>query len=1427
NNSVKDNGTGGIDINPSGPQTTAIKSSEISENFGIGIDVSAGPRVVVTIRDNLIRNNIDSDLTDAVLTGDAIELTTPGLSAGPLHATITGNFIEGNDGRGIDLLNTGTMQVKIGDPILPLDSGRNDIVGNRLEGLYLVNTADTNQSQSVPSTDPLLEGGQVGAAGNVMLHVDTNTIEDNGVGSSLAGTGLIMRAGTVFGGGTYTTRDASGDLTRVGGEGASNATGVGSNDGSLGKGNGRINARIANNTFEGNFGNDFFVEAFRSTVDPPATSGTWTTDDFSVSSYSSDPLSRVNLVFTGNTGNGLQAAVAGNPTYSNAEGDFKRRETGKSPAGPFSSGTLPRSACLIPWRAPGVGPNEAVIAPEFQYPGVGPERTWRVLTGFDTSGSGPFDAFDLGSNFNDPGICGWDIMGPLASGGTGWGGTTLDSFVSEKTTKVTVVDPEVFVGGGGDPPMSGLADGFTFQVGLEEMRAFRDPADPTGATFDVDRGWRNTPISSHAAGTSVGLFTFGDPVTATFPLPDIVDVTPTIRNSDAGVVDITFSEDMRNVAIDDLALAFDDGNKAGLAGGNWTTGVITGASHIRPDGTKNPVTIESIAVGGVPDPNNPLQLINPRLSEGDEVTISGILGNGAANGVYSVSNIQANSFDLGIDEVQLLELTGSPTGGTFTLTFQQETNEIQRIDMSGHILDGHFAIGFRPPVGATEFTNPLEYSATAADVQAALEGAEIPTLTAGDVIVTGGPLAGINEVQEVEITGAAFGGDVVKLTYLHPVTILPGNIDDTTTTIEVYESGEFLDPYGNPLSVPFLIRIDDEQMRVTAVVGDELTVDRAVDGTVAASHRRRARVREVQTTIPILTGTPIWGAHNEVQRLAITGAAEGDTFTLSFLHPDTQPGVVAGQFNAQLSTVEFDVEDYAAMTDAFGMPLNTGVLSEADQYNIRVEDEEMRVTEVDVSVVGGPHTLTVIRAINGTDPEIHNSDTEAFYIETTEPIEYNAPSDDSRNDIQRITMLGDPDGGFFTLTFQHPESVPTTLDGSVDDVTTTLTVDDVSEMTDGFGGSLLAVGEFNIRVDDELMLVTAVDAGGNTLEVVRGINGTTPAVHLDQAEIFEVQTTRRIAFDAPADDSINETQQIALVGGPDGGTFTLSFLHPEATPAILFGTNEIQEVSLSGSPTGGTFTLTFEHPTNSNQDSVATTMLVGDLTVSVNDASVFGNPTPFPARIDSELVSVTNVDTTNNILTVIRAQLGTAAAQHEIGALVTEVETTAAIDFDADAADVVTALDGLATLVAADIAISGGDLPGTPIVVQFVGALANTPIQELVADGTNLTGGTAPDADVTTTQDGISGLGVGATTLLLEDVSQMTDGQGNPIPVGTPLDPADQFNIRIDDEEMLVTAVDDVANTFTVTRAINGTTEVVHLIDADVHFIETTAAIDF
>ncbi|MDP7275405.1 MAG: right-handed parallel beta-helix repeat-containing protein, partial [Planctomycetaceae bacterium] len=759
NNSVKFNGTGGVDIDPVGSHTMAIKANDISQNVGTGIDINVqdGTTVTTTIRENLIRNNVDSDTSDAVINGDAIELrTSPGvkgdprrpaaetfvvISPGLLHLTATGNFIEGNDGRGIDLLNLGVAQIKIGDPALPMDTGRNHIVGNRHEGIYVVNTADSNQAQDVPSTDPLLEAGPVGAAPDIMLHVDTNTLEDNGQGTGFTGTGLVVRAGSVGGGSSnYNIRDNSGDTERRGGEGSGIPTGVGSNDGDMAKGNGRINARIANNTYEGNYGNDFVIEAFKSTVDPPTTTGTWNETDHINISYFSDPLSRVNLVFTGNTGNGLINGQ-GTAGYANAEPDFKSRQPDKTPPGPWISGTRERSACLLPdneFVGVQIPPGTPPPAQDFMYPAVGPEQTWRVLTGFDTVGAGPFDAFDLGSDFSVGGGCGWDI-----------GGTELDGFVSERATTLVVEDAGIFVGGakalpGNDMEGSQLAAPvFSIQVGLEEMAVEDVVFDPnpvsTKATLTVRRGHRGTPILSHLSGTAVGMFTFPDPELATFPVPGIVDVTPEIRNTDAGIVDIKFSEDMQNVGIDDFALAFDDGTVN-------TSGVITGATHIRPDGTKDPVTITSIGVGSY-------------LVDGDQVTISGILGNGAANGVYSVSNVTANTFDLGVDEVQMLELTGAPTAGTFTLEYQQPTNEVQRIEMAGLPMDGHFALGFRPPVGGTEFTEPLEYDATAAEVQAALEGPAVPTIDPGDVLVAGGPLAGMNEVQEIEITGAPVGGD--------------------------------------------------------------------------------------------------------------------------------------------------------------------------------------------------------------------------------------------------------------------------------------------------------------------------------------------------------------------------------------------------------------------------------------------------------------------------------------------------------------------------------------------------------------------------------------------------------------------------------------------------------------------------------------------
>ncbi|MBN81926.1 MAG: hypothetical protein CMJ70_17485, partial [Planctomycetaceae bacterium] len=179
NNVVKFNGTGGVDIDPSGlnpNQTTSIRGNDLSENSGIGLDINANPTVIATVRDNLIRNNDDANLGDPVLTGDGIELSTG--ATGQLHVVATGNFIEGNDGRGVDIRNTGVLQLKVGDPLLPLDTGKNEIVGNRLEGVYIVNTADEAQPMDVDSSDPLTAQGDVGNSPDLMFNFDTNVVED-------------------------------------------------------------------------------------------------------------------------------------------------------------------------------------------------------------------------------------------------------------------------------------------------------------------------------------------------------------------------------------------------------------------------------------------------------------------------------------------------------------------------------------------------------------------------------------------------------------------------------------------------------------------------------------------------------------------------------------------------------------------------------------------------------------------------------------------------------------------------------------------------------------------------------------------------------------------------------------------------------------------------------------------------------------------------------------------------------------------------------------------------------------------------------------------------------------------------------------------------------------------------------------------------
>ncbi|MFF8610793.1 hypothetical protein ACF06X_33345 [Streptomyces sp. NPDC015346] len=106
---------------------------------------------------------------------------------------------------------------------------------------------------------------------------------------------------------------------------------------------------------------------------------------------------------------------------------------------------------------------------------------------------------------------------------------------------------------------------------------------------------------------------------------------------------------------------------------------------------------------------------------------------------FSITDTPALSIAVpaaGTDEVQTVTITGSPTGGTYTLTFSGQT------------------------------TAPIAYSATASAVQTALEG--LSNINSGDVVCAGGPHPGAPVT--VTFGGQYDGQDVPQMTATSSLT---------------------------------------------------------------------------------------------------------------------------------------------------------------------------------------------------------------------------------------------------------------------------------------------------------------------------------------------------------------------------------------------------------------------------------------------------------------------------------------------------------------------------------------------------------------------------------------------------------------------------------------------------------------------------------
>lgn len=361
NNSILSNATGGIEL--SGESlSSSIDNNLIAFNNGKGVDINSNGQTVF-LRDNIITENTSDGLevlSANVITHDELNFIQNIFIGGAITSvTAIGNFIDNNGGRGVDLQTeeSANSDFIFGDGSA---TGANRVVSNALEGVYVVTTASRGQDQDANSTDDLDATGSVTtSSADMVLQMDTNFIQDNGVNSDFTTTGLILRIGTSASSFSFTSQ-TPGSNASVGDEDSSDFA------------NGRSNVSITNNEFEGNFGEDFYVESFASTVDPPATASNWdiaNNPQFRVTGgYRRDPLARLNLVFEGNTGNGLNVVNVG-AFYDNSETVFKSRIRNGAPApnpdGPFTSATRRRNAQRVASRtnlAPFSAPNPAPTA---------------------------------------------------------------------------------------------------------------------------------------------------------------------------------------------------------------------------------------------------------------------------------------------------------------------------------------------------------------------------------------------------------------------------------------------------------------------------------------------------------------------------------------------------------------------------------------------------------------------------------------------------------------------------------------------------------------------------------------------------------------------------------------------------------------------------------------------------------------------------------------------------------------------------------------------------------------------------------------------------------------------------------------------------------------------------------------------------------
>lgn len=371
---------------------------------------------------------------------------------------------------------------------------------------------------------------------------------------------------------------------------------------------------------------------------------------------------------------------------------------------------------------------------------------------------------------------------------------------------------------------------------------------------------------------------------------------------------------------------------------------------------------------GTDDDGNSTHVIGTGPEDGKPVTISTSTGDA---GAYSVSVTTLQSGTAAVNEKQKVSIPSSASGGTFTLTFAGQT------------------------------TGTIAYNASAGTVQTALEA--LSNIASGDVTVTGASPDWTVEFKQAHagtdvplITGnggsltGACTISVTTTTQGKPSTNTIHRLSSATTTVAEF----VLTIYGSDFNITHVPSLGATGLQnalatftgfgaanflVTQVsatapyVYDIEYVGQLAGLDIDFTDGENADITETQTG----GGTPV----DEKQVVAVNGGPTGGTFTLTFQGQTT--GAIA--YNAGAASVKTALEALSNVTTVTVTKTGTTYLVEFDDPG----GQDLQQMTGDGSSLTGASVAVVVTQSAVT----------------------------AANEVQQVSLTGNPTGGTFTLTW--------------------------------------------------------------------------------------------------------------------------------------------------------------------------------------------------------------------------------------------------------------------------------------------------------------------------------------------------------------------------------------------------------------------------